>query len=597
MRVKTTVPTLLLTLVLVAASTISPIMGGYNDVTVGTESTVSSAGIITPSVTPGICGPIDLTIALDDTGSMGGAIANIKAELPTIISTATIASGGDLMVGYMTFKDLVHVRNNLTTNISAVMDSINATFAGGGAGGPESSDEAKNTSVNNLPAGTRPDAAGNLGTQIGNYTTPYRATATKIVVLITDAPPGGFNDIQDSADNIALNTTHPLAALAKGIKVSDVFVPTGGDYGGQAALLEKDANTTGGAFITTAANGSGTGAAITSVIEACGGAAPPKGSISGMKFDDLNGNGVKDMGEPGLENWTITLTNESSAVTTMMTDTSGNYSFTNLTAGNYTVEETLQSGWIQTAPAVSVTGSATYAVEISGGNNVADRDFGNFKLGEVHGMKFNDLNGNGVNNAEPGLGGWNITLTGGTGTMTTTTAADGSYSFTGLAAGTYTVAETMKPGWIQTMPSTVTYTVTITSGGVVNGQDFGNMLDIPQASCVKGPNPSGKNIPPANGGQRPDGFYQLLAMDILDPSPMVFVKDMGSGMVFGPYANGTKIKYTEANGATPVNKTIGGPNSAVSWHITGTGDAAVYAMNMFGTTSPEVFCLVPPPPK
>lgn len=277
MRMKIAVPTLLLTLVLVAASTISPILGGLNDETAGmtTVSTVSSTGVITTSVTPGICGPIDLTIALDDTGSMGGAISNIITELPTIISTATTASGGDLRAGYMTFKDDVTVHNNLTTNISAVTDSINATTASGGAGGPEASDEAKNTSVNNLPAGTRPDAAGNNGTQTGNYTTPYRANATKIVVLITDAPPGGFNDSQDAADNISLNTTHPLAALAKGIKVSDVFVPTGGDYAGQAALLAQDANVTGGAFITTAANGSGTGAAITSIIAACGGVTPP----------------------------------------------------------------------------------------------------------------------------------------------------------------------------------------------------------------------------------------------------------------------------------------------------------------------------------
>jgi hypothetical protein len=32
------------------------------------------------------------------------------------------------------------------------------------------------------------------------------------------------------------------------------------------------------------------------------------GSISGQKFEDLNGNGTKDTGEPGLQGWTITLT-------------------------------------------------------------------------------------------------------------------------------------------------------------------------------------------------------------------------------------------------------------------------------------------------
>ena len=240
----------------------------------GTGAPVSSSTTVAPlAVGWGQCGPIDLVIVLDDTGSMGGAIANIKAELPTIIAAANTASGGDLRMGYLTFKDDVTVHNNLTTNISAVTASINATFASGGAGGPEASDEAKNTAVNNLPAGTRLDSAGNSGTQIGDFTTPYRAGAVKIVVLITDAPPGGFNDIQDPADNTAMHT-HAVTAKSKGILMSDVFVPTGGDYAGQAAILKDDADSTGGVFITTAADGSGTGDAITEIIEWCGGAPP-----------------------------------------------------------------------------------------------------------------------------------------------------------------------------------------------------------------------------------------------------------------------------------------------------------------------------------
>ena len=271
---RTIVLALLMTLVLISAGTIA--MGSSNDViTKSVISSPSGGDKVSVSVALGACGPIDLVIALDNTGSMGAAIGNIQAEMPTIISTAMIASGGDLKAGYITFNDSVVVHNNLTTNITAVTDSINATVVGGGAGAPESSDEAKNTFVNNLPAGIRADSAGFNGSQIGSFVTPYRAGATKIAVLITDAPPGGFNDIQDSADNLSLNTTHPTTALAKGIHVSDIFVPTGGDYAGQAALLEKDANITGGVYIMTAANGSGTGAAITAIVESCGGEPTP----------------------------------------------------------------------------------------------------------------------------------------------------------------------------------------------------------------------------------------------------------------------------------------------------------------------------------
>lgn len=285
-----TVLALLLTLVLVAASAITLISGSGvsvedsspNEYSVDITSapTVFSTEGVRASVAYGVCGPIDLVIVLDDTGSMWGAIGNIKAELPNIIATANTASGGDLRMGYITFKDSVKVRNNLTTNITAVMNSINATSASGGAGGPEASDEAKNTSVNNLPGGMRVDSAGFSGMQYGNFTTPYRAGTVKIVVLITDAPPGGFNDWKDPADVTAMHT-HALTAKSKGILVSDVFVPTGGDYAGQAAILAGDANTTGGVFITTAANGTGTGAAIDAIVAACGVAPVPTGNVTG----------------------------------------------------------------------------------------------------------------------------------------------------------------------------------------------------------------------------------------------------------------------------------------------------------------------------
>ena len=104
---------------------------------ISVASSIPTTTVAPLAVEWGQCGPIDLVIVLDDTGSMGGAIDNIKAELPNIITTANTASGGDLRMGYITFKDNVTVHNNLTINISAVTDSINATVADSGAGGPE----------------------------------------------------------------------------------------------------------------------------------------------------------------------------------------------------------------------------------------------------------------------------------------------------------------------------------------------------------------------------------------------------------------------------------------------------------------------------
>nr|AAU82998.1 fibrinogen-binding protein-like [uncultured archaeon GZfos1D1]QNO56998.1 hypothetical protein MGAOFDBH_00016 [Methanosarcinales archaeon ANME-1 ERB7] len=190
-------------------------------------------------------------------------------------------------------------------------------------------------------------------------------------------------------------------------------------------------------------------------------------SISGMKFNDLNGNGVKDAGEPGLPDWTINLTGPVSGTTTTAAD--GSYAFTNLKPGDYTVSEVLKPGWVQTCP----TPPGTYSVTLTD-TSATDKDFGNRGALSISGMKFNDLNGNGVKDAgEPGLPDWTINLAGPV-SGTTATAADGSYSFTNLEPGDYTVSEVLKPGWVQTCPTPPgTYSVTLTDTSATD-KDFGN---------------------------------------------------------------------------------------------------------------------------
>lgn len=141
-------------------------------------------------------------------------------------------------------------------------------------------------------------------------------------------------------------------------------------------------------------------------------------------------------------------------------------------------------------------------------------------------------------------------------------------------------------------------------GDVVASDDAGkDWVDTtpPSATCVASVNPGG-NIPQAPGkggqGQNQDGFYLIGGSDVVWGSDVdVFVVDDGSGTVFGPYAPDTNIKYTQAPGATPTAKSIGGPNSAVKLHIKGTGDAAVYTVDGSGNIGGPVSCLVPPAPK
>jgi hypothetical protein len=124
----------------------------------------------------------------------------------------------------------------------------------------------------------------------------------------------------------------------------------------------------------------------------------------------------------------------------------------------------------------------------------------------------------------------------------------------------------------------------------------------PTAACNETTNPSGGNVPragqslPNHAGQNEDGFYELTATDAVDPDPEIFILDGGSGTVFGPFASGTRIKYTEANRA-PTQRPMGGTGSAVAWHLWGTGDAWVYAVDDDGNASDPLGCLVPAPPK
>jgi hypothetical protein len=81
-------------------------------------------------------------------------------------------------------------------------------------------------------------------------------------------------------------------------------------------------------------------------------------AIQGMKWNDLDGDGLRDGGEPGLAGWTIYIDqNENGALddgelsTTTASD--GSYSFAILTPGHYIVAELQQPGWEQTAPSVA----------------------------------------------------------------------------------------------------------------------------------------------------------------------------------------------------------------------------------------------------
>ena len=138
-----------------------------------------------------------------------------------------------------------------------------------------------------------------------------------------------------------------------------------------------------------------------------------------MKFNDLNMDGIKDGGEPGLEGWVInayvddgggTLDGSEAIAATDETDANGNYKLA-LGAGDYVVCEELQGGWTQSLPdpaggecdAVAGAGDGGYAEpDLSVGDDLIDRDFGNFESqATISGSSTTTRTSTALNDADP----------------------------------------------------------------------------------------------------------------------------------------------------------------------------------------------------
>jgi hypothetical protein len=223
-----------------------------------------------------------------------------------------------------------------------------------------------------------------------------------------------------------------------------------------------------------------------------------------VKFHDLNANGVKDAGEPGLAGWTITAyvdansngvrdAGENTVAASAVTGQGGTYSLS-LDPGRYVVCETQQEGWTQSFPANNAcgTGQGGWGIALTSGQLDADNDFGNYQRATKSGTKFHDLNANGVRDeGEPGLGGWTIMafvdangngvrdLAENTVGASAVTGQDGSYSLS-LAPGKYVVCEVQQIGWTQSYPANAIcgngagWAIDLGSGAVDSGNDFGN---------------------------------------------------------------------------------------------------------------------------
>ena len=181
--------------------------------------------------------------------------------------------------------------------------------------------------------------------------------------------------------------------------------------------------------------------------------------VTGVAYEDVNGNGRRDVGEPRVQNLTFRL--DGVAADSTSTDSHGVYLFDSLSLGQYRISESVPSGWILTSPISNVDSISLDSLTKS----VGGQNFGNFRLGRIQGLVFNDVNQNGLkDNGEAGIPSWSVRLSGPTSAVVTTDS-NGEFMFTNIGVGSYTVSESLQLGWVQILPSNNgSYLLTATSG-------------------------------------------------------------------------------------------------------------------------------------
>ncbi len=222
---------------------------------------------------------------------------------------------------------------------------------------------------------------------------------------------------------------------------------------------------------------------------------PATGSILGSVVDDLN------RGIPGVR---VTLSDSLGGPVPKVTTTSagGDFSFGGLPAGAYTVTEAEATGYADESPNV-------HRVQLASGAQVAGVRFTE-RTSVLTGLVFADANDNGRPDAgEQGIPDVEIRLTGvddrGRNVdLTLRTEGNGSFRFTGLLSGVYTITEVTQPADYRdgresapqgdTSHDDQIVDVPLAAGVLVGGFGFG---ELPVTPTPSGTEPTG--TPPPSG--------------------------------------------------------------------------------------------------
>lgn len=241
-------------------------------------------GVVVPAVST--CGKTDVVFAIDRSTLMVNAIENLKANITNILADLTAASV-DYAIGLVTFGDDVTVVQTLADGVASTVETaalIAALETGATRRYAQAGDEALRTIIQSL--GTADRTLGDTTNptiepvQTGGTFTGWRDGSTKIIILITNSPPGGFTDINSQTDQDDAHD-RALEAAALGIRIACVY-PHDLEVNSLVDTTMRDySSTTGGLYAKMPATSALFWAVIREIVRTCG--TGPMGSTSGVE--------------------------------------------------------------------------------------------------------------------------------------------------------------------------------------------------------------------------------------------------------------------------------------------------------------------------